>query len=95
MDELGWRVGLLGAACCSLAWSAGALRRAPKRRSRWERLQDETGPIRVAPFLRGDSQRASPAGGDSQSRGDSFGEPGVADFGGADAGASAGGGSSD
>lgn len=39
MDELGWRVGLLGAGLlAALAWLISALRRAPKR-GRWQRFR--------------------------------------------------------
>jgi hypothetical protein len=51
MDELAWRVGLLAAGLLlALAWLASALSRAPKRKSRWRRLQElegDAGPERA------------------------------------------------
>jgi hypothetical protein len=69
MDELGWRVGLLGTGLLlALAWFARALRRAPKRKSRWERLRDEAATPVSSPYLLAGESRfaagAEPAGGD-------------------------------
>jgi hypothetical protein len=41
MDERSWRVVFLGAGLLlAFAWLASALWRAPKRRSRWQRLRE-------------------------------------------------------
>jgi|GEM_PF-3286545 len=75
MDELGWRVVLLGAGLIlALAWFASALRRAPKRRSRWQRLRDELRPDGFQRFLSG---RGDTPQGDSPNPG----EPRGVDFG--------------
>jgi hypothetical protein len=80
MDELGWRVGLLGAGLMlALVWFARALRRAPKRRSRWERLRDETATPVYSPYLLAGESRfdagAEQAGGDLAG-GDTSGDAG-------------------
>jgi uncharacterized membrane protein YgcG len=87
MDELSWRVGLLMAAIVlALIWFASALRRAPKRRSRWERFKDEQrGGVASHPGYFG-------ALGGSHGHDETAHDGGAMDFGGGDAGGDGGGG---